>query len=96
MAKVPGRVVASSSMPKTPKPADDVSRALRLLDDAPDTEAVMVMVHGFSPELLAELIDAGLVTARREHVDRGRPIEVVRLRITDAGRARSRAGRTGQ
>jgi len=80
-------------MRKTPKPAADVTRALYLLVDAPNghTEAVM-KVHGFSANLIAQLIKAGLVTARREYVDRGKRIEVVRLRITDAGRARWRAG----
>jgi len=67
---------------------DDHRRALRLLAEASDghTDAVM-MAHGFSATLLCDLVEAELVTARRERVRRGgRIIEVVRLRITQTGR----------
>jgi hypothetical protein len=43
--------------------------------------------HGFTTEMLVELVRAGLATARIERVVAGRrSIDVVRVRITDAGR----------
>jgi len=66
---------------------DDHRRALRLLDGQDgDTEAIM-LAHGFSDALLANLVEKGLVTAHRERVKRSRRIvEVMRLRITEEGR----------
>jgi hypothetical protein len=56
------------------------------------TEAMM-LAHGFSIELLVELVHAGLATASAERRVAGRhPVEVTRVRITDAGR-RALAGR---
>jgi hypothetical protein len=50
------------------------------------TEAVM-LAHGFTTDLLIDLVHTGLATATPETVHAGkRPIEVVRVRITDAGR----------
>jgi hypothetical protein len=66
----------------------DRRRALRLLADAPEgvTEALM-LAHGFRVELLVDLCIAGLATAKPEHMRAGRrTVEVVRLKITDAGR----------
>jgi hypothetical protein len=59
-------------------------RALRLLAGSPlgVTEAIM-LAHGFTNELLDALVRDGLATATPETV---RPIEVVRVQITDAGR----------
>jgi hypothetical protein len=49
-------------------------------------EALM-LAHGFSIELLVELVHAGLATASAERAVAGRhPIEVTRVRITEAGR----------
>jgi hypothetical protein len=45
-----------------------------------------MLVHGFPPELIAALIDAGLVTAHREAAGRGLRTMVTRLKITEAGR----------
>jgi hypothetical protein len=62
-------------------------RALRLLAGAPNgaTEAIM-LAHGFTIEMLTVLVRDGLATATPETVHAGkRPIEVVRVRITDAG-----------
>ena len=66
---------------------DEHRRALRLLADAPDGHIEAIMrAHGFDTALLADLVKAELVTARRERVRRGRRIvEVVRLRITEIG-----------
>jgi len=64
------------------------SATLRFLADAPEgvTEALM-LAHGFRVELLVDLCIAGLATATPERtVAGGRRVEVVRLKITDAGR----------
>jgi hypothetical protein len=69
-----------------PKP--DRRRALELLAASPDgcTEAIM-LAHGFSIEMMVEMINAGLATATSERVVAGsRKIEVATVRITDAGR----------
>ena len=67
----------------------DQRRALRLLDEAEPrgaTEAVM-LAHGFKGELLAGLVRDSLASIAAETITAGRkPIEVARLRITDAGR----------
>jgi hypothetical protein len=63
-------------------------RALELLAASPDgcTEAIM-LAHGFSIDLLLDLIFAGLATATAERVVAGRrSMEVARVRITEAGR----------
>ena len=63
-------------------------RALALL--AGSTEGMtegLTLALGFKRELIAELIDAGLVAASKEYMGRGsRPVEIVRLKITEAGR----------
>jgi hypothetical protein len=49
------------------------------------TEALLA--HGFTTDLLVDLVQEGLATATPETVHAGkRPIEVVQVRITDAGR----------
>jgi hypothetical protein len=66
----------------------DRRRALALLATYPDgmTEALL-LAHGFSTELLVELIGAGFATAHAERMAVGpRRLEVVRVRITEAGR----------
>jgi hypothetical protein len=46
-----------------------------------------LLAHGFTTDLLVDLVHEGLVTATPETVHAGkRPIEVVRVQITDAGR----------
>jgi hypothetical protein len=50
------------------------------------TEAIM-RAHGFSTDLLVELINAKLATATAERMVAGsRKIEAARVRITEAGR----------
>ena len=45
------------------------------------------MYHGFTIDLLVELVRAGLATAKAERVIAGgRAVEVARLKITEAGR----------
>jgi hypothetical protein len=70
-----------------PKP--DRRRALELLAASRDgcTEAIMI-AHGFSIDMLVELVNAGLATATAERVVAGRnKYEVVTMRITHKGRA---------
>ncbi|MBV8422121.1 MAG: hypothetical protein JOZ26_19105 [Hyphomicrobiales bacterium] len=50
------------------------------------TEAIM-LAYGFKTELLVELVNAGLATASIEGTVAGRRrVEVIRMRITAAGR----------
>jgi hypothetical protein len=79
---------------------DQRRRALALLASIPYglTEEVLVITHGFDRDMIACLVDECLATAEREVVTGpGRAvIEVIRIRITDAGRQalkdRSNAG----
>jgi hypothetical protein len=60
--------------------------ALRFLAGSPDgcTEAVM-LAHGFALGFLADLVNDGLVSEHAEWIEDGRPMEIVRMRITDTG-----------
>ena len=50
------------------------------------TEAIL-LAHGITVEMLADMVRAGLATAKAERVVAGgRSMEVVRVRITEAGR----------
>lgn len=62
---------------------------LMLLASSPHgaTEALLVRAHGFDSDMVADLVRGGLATAERETMKAGaKPIEVVRLHITPAGR----------
>ena len=61
-------------------------RALALVANDPNgaTEA-MLIAQGFSISMLARLVVDGLVIAR--HETGGRTVDIVRVKITDAGRA---------
>jgi hypothetical protein len=65
-------------------------RALKMLADAPRGlgEEVLMLAHGFSIEMLAGLVQAGLATVATETrtMRRGVTIEIERIRITDSGR----------
>jgi hypothetical protein len=65
-------------------------RALKMLADAPRgvSEEVLVIAHGFSAEMLAGLVLAGLATVVTETktVHRGLTIDIERIRITTEGR----------
>jgi hypothetical protein len=51
------------------------------------TEELLVLAHGFDSDTIAGLVRTGLATAQRESMKAGsKTIEVVRIRITDAGR----------
>jgi hypothetical protein len=68
--------------------SDEQRRALRLLARSPTghTEA-MLQAHGFTNQMLATLVRDGFAAATLQTVHLGkRPLEVVRMQITDAGR----------
>ena len=49
--------------------------------------AMKVLAHGFDSDMIAGLVREGLATAKRESMKAGgKTIEVVRIRITAAGR----------
>jgi len=76
----------ANTQPQAQPPATR-RRALELLAASRDgcTERVM-MVHGFSVDILADMVRAKLAAAKIERVMAGgRPTEVVGVRITDAG-----------
>jgi hypothetical protein len=76
-------------IPQKPSLTEEQRRALRLLTRGGSdgyTESMM-LAHGFTISMLAGLVLDGLATATTETVTAGsRPIKVVRVRITDAGR----------
>jgi hypothetical protein len=63
-------------------------RVLVLLASIPHgvTEDTLVLAHGFDRGIIGGLVDEGLATAHREAGTGRATIEVVRIRITDAGR----------
>jgi len=64
-------------------------RALQLLASSPcgATKEVFVLAHGFSRDLLAGLVIAGLAALVTETLSANdRKTKVVRMRITEAGR----------
>jgi hypothetical protein len=66
----------------------DQRRALELLAASPGgaTEAIM-RAHGFSVDMLAKIVLAGLATVSTDRIIAGnRTIEVTRVRISEAGR----------
>ena len=70
------------------RPSPDRRRALELLAGSRNgyTKAIL-RAHGFSSDMMVELVKAGLATTKRERmVADGRQTDVVRVRITDAGR----------
>jgi hypothetical protein len=75
-------MVSSSS-----RPLNSRHRVLRLLasSDNGHTEPNL-LARGFSEELLAGLLKDGLATRGTERVGRNYPVEVTRVKITEAGR----------
>jgi hypothetical protein len=62
---------------------------LRLLGSSPygATEALLVRVHGFDSDIVGGILRAGFATAKRETMKvGGKPVEILRLKITAAGR----------
>ena len=77
----------ASSMPGFSR---EQRRALKVLADAPRgvREEILVVVHGFSAEMIADLVLDGLATVVTEtkSAPRGVTITVERIRITDDGK----------
>jgi hypothetical protein len=78
-------------MPATsgePSLNDEQRRALALLASIPHgiTEELLVLAHGFDRAMIAGLVHEGLATEGPEIVSGRTTIEVVRIRISDAGR----------
>ena len=77
-----------------PYPSKRLSReqryALKILANAPRgvSEEVLAVAHGFSAEMTASLVSAGLATvvAEMKKAPRGLTIKIERIRITDEGR----------
>jgi hypothetical protein len=74
---------------RNPKLKSDRRRVLELLAGcgAEGCSEAIMRAHGFDSELMVELVRGGLASATAERMVAGsRKIEVVRVRITDAGR----------
>jgi hypothetical protein len=74
--------------PREPSLSKEQRHALVLLASIPHgiTEELLALAHGFDRAMIAQLVDTGLATAQREIVSGRATIEVVRIRISDAGR----------
>jgi hypothetical protein len=71
-----------------PRLTPERRRALELLASSPEgiNEELLVHGHGFKRQMLVGLVRFGLATAEREAMTAdGKPVEVVRIRITNAG-----------
>jgi hypothetical protein len=67
--------------------SQNARRALELLTlDPRGLAEPLLLTYGFSRKMLAGLISTGLATAQRQTVRvSGQPVEVTRMRITEAG-----------
>jgi len=64
-----------------------VLRVLAKTQHGCDVNAYALLTRGFKLEIMAALVRGGLATIRVETVEEsGLPIEIARIRITDAGR----------
>jgi hypothetical protein len=84
----PMRVLRSQLLGK-PRFSPEWRQALQLLARSPRgaIEDVLELGHGFSPEVLATIVLAGLATVVTETLGvEGATIKIERIRITDAGR----------
>jgi hypothetical protein len=66
----------------------DERRLLEMLAGSPDgTTDALLTAHGFKLDVLISVVSAELATATAERVcASGKPVEVTRVRITNAGR----------
>src|SRR5262245_57207298 len=89
--RIPSKKLTRSLLTK------DGRRVLELLVGSArqgSTEAFL-LAHGFTVDLLADMVRAGFATAHSERVRAGgQPIEVTRVHITDAGRRALRGKHT--
>jgi hypothetical protein len=75
--------------PRASHLSQDRRRALQLLASTPrgTTEDLLVLAHGFSRDMVAGLVLAGLLTVVTETLRIGGPaVKVERVKITDDGR----------
>jgi hypothetical protein len=74
--------------PKPPGLNNEQRQVLALLASFPRgiTEDTLVLAHGFDRGMIEGLVDGGLATADREAGTGRTTTDVVRIRITDAGR----------
>jgi hypothetical protein len=75
--------------PRKRRSRTEQRQALEMLAGSPlgVTEDLLVLAHGFNSDMIAGLVRTGLATARRESIKAGgNSVEIVRIRITDAGR----------
>jgi hypothetical protein len=74
--------------PREPSLSKEQRNALAPLASIPHgiTEDLLALAHGFDPAMIVGLVGTGLATAQREIVSGRTTIELVRIRITDAGR----------
>jgi hypothetical protein len=85
-----GKAVEASYSRRMPRAHLDRThrRALALLAGAPEGYTARVLLtHGIGLDILAELAEAGFVTMEAENVTSGERTEVMRVRLTEAGRA---------
>jgi len=73
--------------PRKRRLSGEARRALELLVDQHGTTESLMLAHGFTDRMLSRLVRARLITMQHEVIKVGaKPIEVVRMMITDAGR----------
>jgi hypothetical protein len=74
--------------PPGPSLSKEQRHALALLASIPHgiTVDLLALAHGFDRTMIAGLVDTGLATAQHEVVSGRATIEVIRIRISDAGR----------
>jgi hypothetical protein len=75
--------------PRKRRLSTEQRQALELLAGDPHgaTEELLVLARGFDSDMIAGLVPRGLATAKRERMKAGgKTVEVVRVRITEAGR----------
>jgi hypothetical protein len=82
-------IVTTMAVPsQEPSLSEEQRHALALLASIPHgiTEDLLALAHGFDRAVIGGLVGTGLATAQREIVSGRTTIEVVRIRISDAGR----------
>jgi hypothetical protein len=73
--------------PRVPKLSEEQRSALTLLANIPHgiAEDLLALAHGFDRAMITGLVHEGLATGNREIVASRTTIEMIRIRISDAG-----------